>query len=193
MFYSDFEERISKSPLPAPFSSMEPAGQWLFLLLLFIFFSPCPKHNIVHKCEYQSLMDTDSKTHFASACFMWWLNLQKSEVPKPDFVQCQYWDNYFFFLSCFYFFFFSFLLFAFCNAAWEHRLTLYPWPDSWTKNSSHSATRVQSHRRQIAAGKQGGQISPCSQNQTHDRSTEDSVCWPPLKTVEQGQEIGTGA
>lgn len=89
--------------------------------------------------------------------------------------------------------FFSFLLFAFCNAAWEHRLTLYPWPDSWTKNSSHSAARVQSHRRQAAAGNQGGQVSPCSLNQTHERSMEDFVCLPPLKTAEQGQEIGTGA
>lgn len=85
--------------------------------------------------------------------------------------------------------FFPFLLFAFCKAAWEHRLTLYPWPDSWTKNSSHSAARVQSHRRQAAAGKRGGQVSPCSQNQTHERSTEDFVCLPHFKTAKQGQEM----
>lgn len=57
----------------------------------------------------------------------------------------------------FFSFFFCFLLSA--TLPWEHRLTLYPWPDSLAKNSSHSATRVQSHWRHAAAGKQGGQIT----------------------------------
>lgn len=183
VFYSGFEQKTSKSPLPAPFTGMEPAGQWLFLLhLFFYFFFPCPKRNAVHKCESQSLTEATfqqiERHFFASACSMWWLNPQQFEVPKPDFVQCQYCDNFFF--SFFFQFFFPFLLFAFCNTAWEHRLTLYPWPDSLTKNSSHSATRVQSHRRHAAAGKQGGHISPCSQNQTHERRTEDFVCLPPF-------------
>lgn len=64
-------------------------------------------------------------------------------------MQCQGWD----------FFFFSFLLFALYNAAWEHSLTLYPWPDSLAKNSSGSATWVQSRWRHAAAGKQGGQTA----------------------------------
>lgn len=95
-------------------------------------------------------------------------------------VQCQCWD------------FFIIIIFTFCNTAWEHSLTLYPWPDSLAKNSSRSATWVQSHWRHAAAGKQGGQISPYSQNQTHKRSTEDFVCSPPFKTAEQGEEVGSG-
>lgn len=114
---------------------------------------------------------------------MWWLTHSNFRFPR---------------LSCAvpvlgFLIFFSFLLFAFCNAAWEHRLTLYPRPDSLAKNSSRSATWVQSHWRHAAAGKQGGQISPCSQNQTHKRSTEDFVCLRPFKTAEQGEEVGTGA
>lgn len=193
MFYSGFEERISKSPLPVPFSSMEPAGQWLFLLLLFIFF-PLAQSIILFISVSIKVSWTQIARHILpvpASCDGW--TYRNLRFPSLTLYSASTGIIIFFFLSCFLFFFFSFLLFAFCNAAWEHRLTLYPWPDSWTKNSSHSATRVQSHRRQVAAGKQGGQISPCSQNQTHDRSTENSVCWPPLKTVEQGQEIGTGA
>lgn len=37
-----------------------------------------------------------------------------------------------------------------------------------------------------------GQLSPCSQNQTHKRSMEHFVCSPPFKTAEQGEEVGTG-
>lgn len=182
VFYSGFEEKTSKSPLPAPFTGMEPAGQWLFLLhLFFYFFFPCPKRNAVHKCESRSLTEATFQQigrHFLpvpAPCDGW----THSNLRFPSLTLYSASTGIIFFLS-FFNFFFPFLLFAFCNAAWEHRLTLYPWPDSLTKNSSHSATRVQSHRRHAAAGKQGGHISPCSQNQTHERRTEDFVCLPPF-------------
>lgn len=54
IFYSGFEEKTSKSPLPAPFTGIEPAGQCFFLLH---FFFSCPKSNVVRKCESQSLME----------------------------------------------------------------------------------------------------------------------------------------
>lgn len=43
-FFSSFEEKISKSTLPAPFAGVEQAGQWLSLLHGFVgFFFPCLK------------------------------------------------------------------------------------------------------------------------------------------------------
>jgi len=54
-FFSGFEEKISESALPAPFTGVEPAGQWLSLLHLF--FSPCPTHNAVCNCESQPILE----------------------------------------------------------------------------------------------------------------------------------------
>lgn len=150
------------------------------------FFLICPKLNAVYNCKSRSILEAvfqHLERHFLPVpvpCDGWTHSISGSQA---WLVQCQCWD--------FNLFFFSFLLFAFCSTAWEHRLTLYPWPDSLAKNSSHIATWVQSHWRHVAAGKQGGQISPCSQNQTHKRSTENFVCLPPFRTAEQGEEVGT--
>lgn len=142
--------------------------------------------------SHEGSVSGDRKTFFASPCSMWWLNPQQCEVPKPDFVQCQYWDNILFlsFLFLIFFFLFSFLLSARLpgntGSHFTHDLTLgLRIAGTVQLGFSLTGDKLQLGNREVTSAQ-------AHKNQTHERSTEGSVCLPPFKTAEQGQETGTG-
>lgn len=151
VFFSG-SEKISKSSLISSLHWCEPvdSGFSAVFNVFFFFHYSSPTQNTGYNCESQSILlgsiSEFRKTLFANDWSYGWIHSNLRLLSMANAVPL---------LG----FFFSFLLFALFNTAWEHSLTLYPWPDSLAKNSSGRATWVQSRWKHAAAGKQGGQTA----------------------------------